>query len=166
MYITLILGVLIADLLAFDRSFPSPQQDLVTCLSHAKLNFHESAASFLIARVAMEKFSQFRDRGEFLQLDRPSSWNVCTDSLQGSGIAPFLPIPSEPLGLQAPLRLFLFCFRLPLFIFVTFTYFLVLQWLPIGSLGKKAALWCILGVPSIWWIDLQVDGVRKGFVQF
>ncbi|KAI9926372.1 hypothetical protein MW887_004136 [Aspergillus wentii] len=28
--------------------------------------------------------------------------------------------------------------------------------------GKKASLWCILGVPSIWWIDLQVDGVRKG----
>ncbi|KAJ5083884.1 hypothetical protein NUU61_008463 [Penicillium alfredii] len=90
----------------------------------------------------MEKFSQFRDRG--------------------SGIAPFLPIPSEPLGLQAPLRIFLFFFRLPLFIFVTLGYFIVLQWLPIGSLGKKAALWCILGVPSIWWIDLQVDGVRKG----
>ncbi|KAJ6090329.1 hypothetical protein N7486_009144 [Penicillium sp. IBT 16267x] len=90
----------------------------------------------------MEKFSQFRDRG--------------------SGIAPFLPIPSEPLGLQAPLRVFLFCVRLPLFIFVTFAYFAILQWLPIGSLGKKAALWCILGVPSIWWIDLQVDGVKKG----
>ncbi|KAJ5102519.1 hypothetical protein N7532_003048 [Penicillium argentinense] len=90
----------------------------------------------------MEKFSQFRDRG--------------------SGIAPFLPIPSEPLGWQAPLRFFLFCFRLPLFLFITLTYFLILQWLPIGSLGKKAALWCILGVPSIWWIDLQVDGVRKG----
>ncbi|KAJ6152197.1 hypothetical protein N7497_006516 [Penicillium chrysogenum] len=73
----------------------------------------------------MERYSQFRDRG--------------------SGIAPFLPIPVEPLGLQAP----------P-------SYFLILQWLPIGSLGKKAALWCILGVPSIWWIDLQVDGVRKG----
>ncbi|KAJ5223989.1 hypothetical protein N7468_008531 [Penicillium chermesinum] len=90
----------------------------------------------------MEKFSQFRDRG--------------------SGIAPFLPIPSEPLGLQAPLRIFLFCFRLPLFIFVILAYFLVLQWLPIGSLGKKAALWCILGVPSIWWIDLQIDGVKRG----
>ncbi|KAJ6188133.1 hypothetical protein N7519_003041 [Penicillium mononematosum] len=73
----------------------------------------------------MERYSQFRDRG--------------------SGIAPFLPIPVESLGLQAP----------P-------SYFLILQWLPIGSLGKKAALWCILGVPSIWWIDLQVDGVRKG----
>ncbi|KAF4762611.1 hypothetical protein N7455_001799 [Penicillium solitum] len=90
----------------------------------------------------MERYSQFRDRG--------------------SGIAPFLPIPVERLGLQAPLRIFLFCFRLPLFIFVTLSYFLILQWLPIGSLGKKAALWCILGVPSIWWIDLQVDGVRKG----
>ncbi|CAG8319213.1 unnamed protein product [Penicillium salamii] len=90
----------------------------------------------------MERYSQFRDRG--------------------SGIAPFLPIPGDPLGLQAPLRVFLFCFRLPLFIFVTLSYFLILQWLPIGSLGKKAALWCILGVPSIWWVDLQVDGVRKG----
>ncbi|KAJ5129926.1 uncharacterized protein N7515_005965 [Penicillium bovifimosum] len=93
----------------------------------------------------MERYSQFRDRG--------------------SGIAPFLPIPAEPLGLQAPLRIFLFCFRLPLLIFVSLSYFLILQWLPIGSLGKKAALWCILGVPSIWWVDLQVDGVRKGFVQ-
>lgn len=82
--------------------------------------------------------------------------------MPGSGIAPFLPTPVEPLGLQAPLRIFLFCFRLPLFIFVTLSYFFILQWLPIGSLGKKAALWCILGVPSIWWIDLQVDGVRKG----
>lgn len=60
--------------------------------------------------------------------------------------------------------MFLFFFRLPLFIFVCFTYFAVLQWFPIGSLGKKASLWCILGVPSIWWIDLQIDGVRKGCV--
>ncbi|KAL2008438.1 hypothetical protein VTN00DRAFT_6632 [Thermoascus crustaceus] len=90
----------------------------------------------------MEKFSQFRDRG--------------------SGIAPFLPIPAQPSGIQLPLHIFLFCFRLPLFISICLSYFLVLQWLPIGSLGKKASLWCILGVPSIWWIDLQIDGVRKG----
>jgi hypothetical protein len=111
----------------------------------------------------MEKYSQFRDRG------KPSHQSLLSIMVSylhppGSGIAPFLPIPSEPLGLQAPLRVFLFCFRLPLFIFVTLSYFSILQWLPIGSLGKKAALWCILGVPSIWWIDLQVDGVRKGFV--
>ncbi|EAW14303.1 lysophosphatidic acid acyltransferase LOA1 [Aspergillus clavatus NRRL 1] len=90
----------------------------------------------------MEKFSQFRDRG--------------------SGIAPFLPIPSQALGFKLPIGIFLFCVRLPILIFVCLSYFLVLQWLPIGSLGKKASLWCILGVPSIWWIDLQVDGVRKG----
>lgn len=27
---------------------------------------------------------------------------------------------------------------------------------------KKAILWLILGIPGIWWIDLQVDGVKKG----
>ncbi|KAL4864830.1 hypothetical protein BDV12DRAFT_175581 [Aspergillus spectabilis] len=92
----------------------------------------------------MEKFSQFRDRG--------------------SGIAPFLPAAKQPAPKYCPLpiRAFLFAFRLPLLIFVSVSYFVVLQWLPIGALGKKAALWCILGIPSIWWVDLQVDGVRKG----
>ena len=46
---------------------------------------------------------------------------------------------------------------------VTLSYFIVLQWLPIGSLGKKASLWLILGTPGVWWIDLQIDGVRKGY---
>lgn len=90
----------------------------------------------------MEKYSQFRDRG--------------------SGIAPFFPIPPAPMGFHLPLRILLFCVRLPLFIFVCLAYFLVLQWLPIGSLGKKASLWCILGIPSIWWVDLQIDGVKRG----
>ena len=40
----------------------------------------------------------------------------------------------------------------------------MLQWLPIGSLGKKASLWLILGTPGVWWIDLQIDGVKKGCV--
>lgn len=43
------------------------------------------------------------------------------------------------------------------------SYFLVLQWMPIGVLGRKASLWCILGIPGIWWIDLQIDGVKKGY---
>jgi len=42
-------------------------------------------------------------------------------------------------------------------------YFIVFAWLPIGSLGRKAALWCILGIPGIWWVDLQIDGVKKGY---
>ena len=111
----------------------------------------------------MEKFSQFRDRGTFFTRTLAPE-NKLTIRLLGSGIAPFLPIPAQPSGYQFPLRVFLFFFRLPLFIFVCFTYFAILQWFPIGSLGKKASLWCILGVPSIWWIDLQIDGVRKGCV--
>ncbi|KAJ5499368.1 hypothetical protein N7453_008419 [Penicillium expansum] len=65
----------------------------------------------------MERYSQFRDRG--------------------SGIAPSLPIPVEALGLQTPLRILLFCFRLPLFIFITLSYFLILQWLPYRIAGEK-----------------------------
>ncbi|KKZ68133.1 hypothetical protein EMCG_06190 [[Emmonsia] crescens] len=90
----------------------------------------------------MEKFSQFRDRG--------------------SGIAPFLPIPSQPSGIYLPFHIFLFCMRLPLLMTAFLAYFCVLQWLPIGSLGKKASLWVMLGIPGIWWIDLQIDGVKKG----
>lgn len=109
----------------------------------------------------MEKFSQFRDRGALILYISWISFEVILIGI-GSGIAPFLPIPSQPPSYQLPLRLFLFFFRLPLFIFVCVSYFAILQWIPIGSLGKKASLWCILGVPSIWWIDLQIDGVRKG----
>ncbi|CAL3964035.1 hypothetical protein PZA11_001494 [Diplocarpon coronariae] len=90
----------------------------------------------------MEKYSQFRDRG--------------------SGIAPFFPVLSTPAGIYFPVHVFLFLFRLPFFLTVTTTYFLFLQWFPLGSLLKKAILWMILGIPGIWWIDLQIDGVKKG----
>ncbi|OJI86058.1 hypothetical protein ASPTUDRAFT_53352 [Aspergillus tubingensis CBS 134.48] len=80
-----------------------------------------------------------------------------------TGVSPFFPTPRPSLSFpQWVLRIFLFCVRLPFFIPVCIGYFLLFQWLPITSLGRKAALWCILGVPSIWWVDLQVDGVRKG----
>ncbi|MCJ1314418.1 hypothetical protein MMC25_008100 [Agyrium rufum] len=90
----------------------------------------------------MEKFSQFRDRG--------------------SGIAPFLPIHAEPSGFYLPFHIFLFFFRFPIILATAFTYFFVLQWLPIGSLGKKGCLWVALGTPGIWWYDLKVEGVKKG----
>ncbi|OXV11255.1 hypothetical protein Egran_00982 [Elaphomyces granulatus] len=86
-------------------------------------------------------------------------------AFSGSGIAPFFPISPPPAGFQLPLRVFLFFFRLPLLLAICLIYFLVLQWLPIGSLGKKASLWCILGVPCLWWVDLQVDGVRRGDIK-
>ena len=61
-----------------------------------------------------------------------------------------------------PVHIFLFLFKLPFFVTVAVTYFLFLQWFPLGSLLKKAILWMILGIPGIWWIDLQIDGVKKG----
>jgi len=90
----------------------------------------------------MEKYSQFRDRG--------------------SGIAPFFPVSSEPAGIYLPVHIFLFFFKLPFLFTISATYFLFLQWFPLGSLLKKAILWMILGIPGIWWIDLQIDGVKKG----
>lgn len=90
----------------------------------------------------MEKYSQYRDRG--------------------SGIAPFFLVNSPVSAIWMPVYIFLFILRLPFFVTVTLTYFVFLQWIPLGSLAKKAMLWMILGVPGIWWIDLQIDGVKKG----
>lgn len=81
----------------------------------------------------------------------------------GSGIAPFFPIPSQPAGIfYLPLCIILFCFKLAFLVPISATYFLLLQWFPLGSLVKKAILWTIIGIPGIWWIDLQIDGVKKG----
>lgn len=82
--------------------------------------------------------------------------------LSGSGIAPFVPVTSQPAGLYLPIYIFLFALKLPFFFTVATSYFLFLQWIPLGSLAKKAMLWMILGIPGVWWIDLQIDGVRKG----
>lgn len=87
---------------------------------------------------------------------------VLTNEL-GTGIAPFFPIPTTPSGSALPFHIFLFIIRVPLLIFFMLAYFVVFAWLPIGSLGRKAALWCILGIPGIWWVDLQIDGVKKGY---
>ena len=82
--------------------------------------------------------------------------------VSGSGIAPFFPISTQPSGAALPFHAFLAFIRIPLLLGVSLAYFLLFSWLPIGSLGKKAALWVILGVPGIWWVDLQVDGVKRG----
>ncbi|OBT68329.1 hypothetical protein VE03_02299 [Pseudogymnoascus sp. 23342-1-I1] len=90
----------------------------------------------------MEKYSQFRDRG--------------------SGIAPFFPVTSPTSTLYLPVNIFLFAVKLPLFLAIAVAYFFFLQWLPLGAFIRKAMLWVILGAPGIWWIDLQIDGVKKG----
>ncbi|OIW29472.1 hypothetical protein CONLIGDRAFT_631555 [Coniochaeta ligniaria NRRL 30616] len=90
----------------------------------------------------MEKFSQFRDRG--------------------SGVAPFAPIstPSTPLLSAAHIALFLF--RLPIFLFFCTLYFTTLHHLPLPLAGRKLLLWGLMSIPGIWWIDLQLDGVKRG----
>jgi hypothetical protein len=85
------------------------------------------------------------------------------DLMKGSGIAPFFPIPTQPAGYALPFHVFLFVVRIFFLVPIALAYFLILSWLPIGSFGKKAVFWSMLGVPGIWWIDLAVDGVKKGY---
>lgn len=94
----------------------------------------------------------------------PREWihSQDSDKALGSGIAPFLPVPGPHSGFYIPFRLFLFFTRFPILTAVFFSYFFLFHWLPIGAFGKKASLWLMLGIPGIWWIDLQIDGVRKG----
>ncbi|QIW99984.1 hypothetical protein AMS68_005502 [Peltaster fructicola] len=89
----------------------------------------------------MEKYGQYRDKG----------------------IAPFFPIPPHTNGLVAiPWGLFLLFLRTPLTIFAWIIWLIIIQWAPPGTILRKANLWCIIGIPGIWWVDLQVDGVRRG----
>ncbi|KAI6246843.1 putative lysophosphatidic acid:oleoyl-CoA acyltransferase [Erysiphe necator] len=88
----------------------------------------------------MEKYSQFRDRG--------------------SGVAPFFPIKAKSSGKYLPIYILLFIVKFP-FIIIAAIYFLLLQWLPLAPV-RKAMLWILLGIPGLWWIELQIDGVRKG----
>ncbi|SMQ49324.1 unnamed protein product [Zymoseptoria tritici ST99CH_3D7] len=91
----------------------------------------------------MEKYGQYRDKG--------------------SGIAPFFPIaPPASNPLLAPYHAFLFFLRLPFLIFAWAVWLLIIQWTPAGGLLRKANLWCILGIPGVWWIDIRVDGVQRG----
>jgi 1-acylglycerol-3-phosphate O-acyltransferase len=81
----------------------------------------------------------------------------------GSGIAPFFPIsPPASSPLLLPWHLFLFSIRIPLLTVAWLVWLCLIQWLPAGSALRKANQWCLLGIPGVWWIDLQVDGVRRG----
>lgn len=111
----------------------------------------------------MEKYSAFRDRGTSFLL---TACLYHPNQVTGSGIAPFFPIPTQPAGYALPFHVFIFVVRVFFLIPLALAYFLLVSWLPIGSLGKKAILWCMLGVPGIWWIDLGVDGVKKGYASF
>ncbi|KAL1606558.1 Lysophosphatidic acid:oleoyl-CoA acyltransferase 1 [Paraconiothyrium brasiliense] len=91
----------------------------------------------------MEKYSQFRDKG--------------------TAIAPFLPVPSPPANvLWTPVHAVLFALRLFPVLSISLLYFLLLEILPIPTIIKKCVLWLLLAVPGVWWVDLQVDGVKRG----
>lgn len=90
----------------------------------------------------MEKYSQFRDRG--------------------SGVSPFLPHVTPVSAIARLWHLLVFSFRLPIFVFYAGCYFLLLTHLPLPVVFRKLLLWGMLGIPGIWWVDLQLDGVKRG----
>jgi len=42
------------------------------------------------------------------------------------------------------------------------TYFAALQYLPLPTVARKLLLFLMMGIPGIWWVDLQLDGVKRG----
>ncbi|KAL1886999.1 Lysophosphatidic acid:oleoyl-CoA acyltransferase 1 [Ceratocystis pirilliformis] len=90
----------------------------------------------------MERFTQFRDRG--------------------TGVSPFMPVKSKGSIFTKIFQSIAFLFRLPIFIAYSTVYFLVLQFLPLPQFLRKLLLWVLLAIPGIWWVDLQLDGVRRG----
>ncbi|KAK3359410.1 hypothetical protein B0T25DRAFT_97333 [Lasiosphaeria hispida] len=90
----------------------------------------------------MEKFSQFRDRG--------------------SGISPFIPTTTPASALWSAVHVFIFFFRLPFFLSYVGFYFVFLHHLPLPVFLRKLLLWGVMGIPGIWWLDLQLDGVKRG----
>lgn len=90
----------------------------------------------------MEKFSQYRDRG--------------------SGVSPFMPISTPTTAASAIPHTLLFLFRLPIFLFCSLVYLTFLHHLPLPPALRKILLWGLMAIPGIWWVDLQIDGVKRG----
>lgn len=119
----------------------------------------------------MEKYSQFRDRGECLLIHTmlvPShcpglvtDWNDVFFSI-ATGISPFLPVATPLSAVSVVTHAILFIFRLPLFIAYAASYFILFHHLPLPVIARKIALWGLMAIPGIWWVDLQLDGVKRG----
>jgi uncharacterized membrane protein len=60
--------------------------------------------------------------------------------------------------------LFFVVARLTFLLPVSLVYFLILENIPVAQVLKYMALWLMLGIPGVWWVDLQIDGVRRGYV--
>lgn len=97
---------------------------------------------------------------------RHKSKSIANSISAGTAIAPFLPVPSPPVGIiWQPLYFALFCVRAPFFFAFSLFYFLILEWISVGRRLKYGVLWLMLGIPGVWWVDLQVDGVKRGYVK-
>ncbi|KAG6085609.1 hypothetical protein E4U15_001195 [Claviceps sp. LM218 group G6] len=90
----------------------------------------------------MEKYSQFRDRA--------------------TGISPFLPVTTPLSAISTVTHAIIFIFRLPLFIVYAASYFVLFHHLPLPVIARKIALWGLMAIPGIWWVDLRLDGVKRG----
>ncbi|KAK8045824.1 hypothetical protein PG996_013888 [Apiospora saccharicola] len=78
------------------------------------------------------------------------------------GHLPFIPHKTPTSTTSLALHALIFAFRLPLFLFYSAVYFLILSHLPLPVFARKLLLWGMLGIPGIWWVDLQLDGVKRG----
>ncbi|KAL2756940.1 hypothetical protein ACRALDRAFT_1069636 [Sodiomyces alcalophilus JCM 7366] len=119
--------------------------DCLFCLGPSSLdlaNLRKPSTYRPATTKGMEKYSQFRDRG--------------------SGIAPFIPVKTPRSRLAFFTHLTIFLLRLPMFLTVGLVYALFLHHLPLPAVVRKACLWSIMLIPGIWWVDLQLDGVRRG----
>jgi 1-acyl-sn-glycerol-3-phosphate acyltransferase len=80
----------------------------------------------------------------------------------GSGISPFIPATTPSSALTVITSTFLVLLRLPFFLAYSALYFLLLHHLPLPVFARKLLLWTLLAIPGIWWVDLQLDGVKRG----
>ncbi|GAO16625.1 hypothetical protein UVI_02012470 [Ustilaginoidea virens] len=81
---------------------------------------------------------------------------------KATGISPFLPLSTPLSAVSAVAHAALFVFRLPFFVAYAVSYFVLFHHLPLPVVARKMALWGLMAIPGIWWVDLQLDGVKRG----
>jgi 1-acyl-sn-glycerol-3-phosphate acyltransferase len=113
-----------------------------------------SSASFAI-EVRINAPAEFPHTGER---------SVVADKLLqiATGISPFLPVNTPLSAVSILTHTILFIFRLPLFLVYAASYFVLFHHLPLPVIARKMALWGLMAIPGIWWVDLQLDGVKRG----
>ncbi|KAK5995972.1 hypothetical protein PT974_04392 [Cladobotryum mycophilum] len=110
----------------------------------------------------MEKYSQFRDRGMppiFTALSESHSLTTSFRSYRHCAVPPALNPRSAVSTLTHTL---IFIVRLPVFLTYFLSYFIIFHYLPLPVIARKIALWGMMAIPGIWWVDIQLDGVKRG----